>query len=43
VVIAFPSLSVGKGWHAPLEVCGAGAIVLFAQGDPPLSKLGSCH
>jgi hypothetical protein len=32
-----------KGWHAPPDACGADAIVLFVQGDPPHSKLGSCH
>ena len=43
VVIAIPSLSFGKGWHAPPNACGAGAIVLFAQGDPPHSRFDSCH
>jgi len=32
-----------KGWHAPPDACGAGAIVLLAQGDPPHSKLDSCR
>jgi hypothetical protein len=32
-----------KGWHAPPDACGAGAIVLLAQGDPPHSKLASCR
>lgn len=38
MVIAIPSVSLVKGWHAPPVGCGAGAIVLLAQGDPPHSK-----
>jgi hypothetical protein len=41
VVIAIPSFSLVKGWHAPPNVRGAGAIVLLSHGDPPHSKLGS--
>jgi hypothetical protein len=32
-----------KGWHAPPNACGAGAIVLLPQGDPPHSWFDSCH
>jgi len=40
VVIAIPSLSTVKGWHASHQLCDAGAIALLAQGDPPHSRSG---
>ena len=43
IVMAIPSLSIAKGWHALHQVCGAGAIALLAQGGPPHPKHGLCH
>ena len=35
ILIAIPFSHLPKGWHAPHQVCGAGAIALLAQGGPP--------